>query len=149
MRRRSIHGIASDMTPLIDVVFLLIVFFVLVSRIVDEDRPRLDLPTPVPAASRTAEPGPRAIVNIMGEQDLLLKLDGRQWQGDHAVLELQKALAVLLRKHPDIAVQIRAGRATPWSQVGPVLDAARRAGRLAGLSGPVHVQLAAMRDRSS
>ncbi len=148
MRRRGFPGIASDMTPLIDVVFLLIVFFVLVSRIVDEDRPRLDLPSPEPAASRTPEAGPRAIVNVLDDQETVLSLDGRQWRGDQAVGSLQKTLVELLRAHPTLAIQIRAGRSTPWSRVGPVLDAARGAGRLAGLSRPVHVQLAAMRDRS-
>ena len=56
------------MTSLIDVVFLLIVFFVLVSRIVDEDRPRVDLPTPTPPATILASPGPRAVISVVTDE---------------------------------------------------------------------------------
>lgn len=148
MRRRGGTSINADMTSLIDVVFLLIVFFVLVSRIVDEDRPPLDLPSPTPAATRVPEAGLRTVVSVLGGAgDVRLRLDGVEWSGPAASESLRVSLGTLLAKHPTASVQIRAGRDTPWVDVAPVLDAARGAGRDARLPGPVHVQLAAMRSR--
>ena len=49
--RRGPAQAQANITPMIDVVFLLIVFFVLVSQIVDLESVDLDLPTPEHAAT--------------------------------------------------------------------------------------------------
>ena len=135
------------MTPLIDVVFLLIVFFVLVSRIVDEDRPRLDLPSPWPAATLSPPPGLRATVSIVGHEcsGWRYRMSGIDVAATQEGLKsIQSHIKGLLARDENTAVQIRAGQATPWSSVSPVLEAARNAARDVGLH-PVRVQLATTR----
>ena len=136
------------MTPLIDVVFLLIVFFVLVSRIVDEDRPQLDLPSPQPAATRVPAPAPRATVSEVGSpaSGWRYRVSGADIAADEAGrIALERHLEGVLAHQPRAAVQVRAGRATPWDVVAPVLDGARAAARRAGVA-PVRVQLATVRS---
>jgi len=133
----------ANLTPLIDVVFLLIVFFVLVSRIVDEDRPRLDLPSPWPPASMVPAAGPKVIVSVLpgesgGWRYHLADFDTAA--GDAGANSLADVMAAQLRRHEGAAVVVRAGRDTPWQHVSPVLDAAREAG------GDVRVQLASIRS---
>jgi len=145
-RRRANHSIQANLTPLIDVVFLLVVFFVLVSRIVDEDRPRLDLPSPSPLASLIPPPGEKVIVSV-------LPADVQGWRYHFADLDvpatdagidaLSRALAHRLDRHHEAAVVVRAGSDTPWEFVSPVLAAARQGGS------DVRVQLAVIRGDDS
>jgi biopolymer transport protein ExbD len=146
-RRRVYTSVQANMTPLIDVVFLLIVFFVLVSRIVDEDRPRLDLPSPTPAATMVPPPGPRAIVSVVDGEPATYQLAGTAYDTtDTGRAALGSALADLLRRSPDTSVQVRAARSTSWDLVAPVLEEARSASQAAGLGGEVRVQLATIRE---
>jgi biopolymer transport protein ExbD len=148
--RRPELPVQANMTSLIDVVFLLIVFFVLVSRIIDEDRPRLDLPAPTPPATVIASPGPRAVISVViDEADVsVYDLAGIAYPADQSGrAALDVVLVDLLRRDGSTAIQIRAGRDTPWDIVAPLLDGARAAGTTAGLAHPVRVQLAALRKR--
>ena len=54
-----------NITPLIDVVFLLIVFFMLVSKIVTEEVPELQLPAPNETQAYREQSENRIIVNIV------------------------------------------------------------------------------------
>jgi biopolymer transport protein ExbD len=139
------------MTPLIDVVFLLIVFFVLVSRIVDEDRPKLDLPAPTPPATMIPPPGPRAVVSVVGAGgSTQYMLAGTAYPaGGSGRAALRAALTTMLAATPEMTVQIRADQTAAWQVVAPVLDVTRDAGAAAGLAGPVQTQLAATRERGS
>ncbi len=153
MSRRRVHGpIQANMTPLIDVVFLLIVFFVLVSRIVDEDRPRLDLPAPVPAATLISPPGAKIIVSIVADGSAAWRyhMPGADIPADAAGADaLAHIVAESLQRDPEAAVQVRAGQNTPWEVVAPVLEAARVAGRAASIPHPVRVQLATTRNQGA
>ncbi|MDP6986899.1 MAG: biopolymer transporter ExbD [Phycisphaerales bacterium] len=142
--------VQANMTSLIDVVFLLIVFFVLVSRIVDEDRPRLDLPSPTPPATTVAAPGPRAVISVVpGEGgSSQYHIAGLTYPTDAAGrAAIGEVLEEVLARNGRTAVQLRAGRDTPWDVVAPLLDEARNAGVRARLQHPVRVQLAAIRER--
>lgn len=57
-----------NITPLIDVVFLLIVFFMLVSKIVTEEVPELQLPDPTNTAAIVVQDDNRLIVNVVPAQ---------------------------------------------------------------------------------
>ena len=121
-RRRIETSVQANMTPLIDVVFLLIVFFVLVSRIVDEDRPRLDLPSPVPPATMVPSPGPRAIVSVVDGTSPTYHLAGVVYEANEGGrAALGAAIAALVLQVPDTAVQVRAARSTSWDMVAPIL----------------------------
>ncbi len=56
--------IAANLTPMIDVTFLLIIFFVLVSQIVEVENADLDLPRPEQAASELPSEQSRVVINV-------------------------------------------------------------------------------------
>ncbi len=62
---RGYDEVEANLTPMLDVVFLLIVFFVLVSQIVDLESVHMDLPAPLDPASELAGDDPRAVINII------------------------------------------------------------------------------------
>ena len=64
-RGSSTSAINANMTPMIDVTFLLIVFFVVVSQIVDRDAVSMDLPAPVRSASGIPEEPLHVTVNLV------------------------------------------------------------------------------------
>jgi biopolymer transport protein ExbD len=146
MRTTRRHISVPGITPLVDVVFLLIVFFVVVSSVVDLDRVPLDLPIPNPAMS--LPPGERvaAVVNVVpaekGETSGY-RLDGKTYAPDADGFEsLRHAIATHLLADPNTALVIRADRAAQSAVVLPVLDIARRAAAEAGLQAPIRVELA-------
>ena len=132
MRRTWIHrrGPASfdvNMTPLIDMAFLLIVFFVLVSQVTTAENVDLDLPRP--AASAAGKPGAeeRIVVNVLPAQDggaAGYRVGRREFTPDVAGLQqLVQAIAGAMRAQPGLEVNIRADRATAYEWVRPVMDA--------------------------
>ena len=146
MRTDRRHITVPGITPLVDVVFLLIVFFVVVSSAVDLDRVPLDLPMPNPAMTMPPVERPAAVVNVVpadGGEALGYRLDGETYAADDGGTELLRhALAVHFVADPNTAVVIRADRAARSAVVLPVLNVARRAAAEAGLRHPVRVELA-------
>ena len=126
----------ASLTPMIDVVFLLVVFFVAVSQLVDQDRLDLDLPAPNPSAAHQPTEGPRAVVNVLpgsGDSSLGYQVDGLHFASDEAgQLALFQHLQSRMNQSPGLFVNVRADRRTAWGWVAPVLAAARHA---AGASG--------------
>ena len=116
-RRRLSH--IPNLTPLIDIVFLLLVFFMLTSHFVREEVIQVDLP-----------------LADSGEMDdteyLIVTLDakGRILMHDHFVeqTDLEGRLRSELAARPDKVVRIRGDRASTLGVAVGVLDAARKAG---------------------
>ncbi|MAT82095.1 MAG: hypothetical protein CMJ29_10695 [Phycisphaerae bacterium] len=138
---RSIHQrgpvrAQASLTPMIDVVFLLVVFFVAVSQLVDRDRIDMDLPSPSPSAAHHPEEGPRAVVNVLpgpGGSSLGYQVDGIVFTPDAVgQTDLLEHLQLRLSTTPELFVNIRADSGTAWGWVAPVLGAARNAASMAG-----------------
>jgi len=113
----------ANLTPMIDVVFLLIIFFLVSSHLARrEQRQRLDLPT---AATGEADddPTPRLTINVDAAGGLSL--------GSEAVTprELVERLAAA-REDGDTAprVRLRGDRAAGYGVVEPALAACAEAG---------------------
>ncbi len=132
MRASRIHhrGPATfemNMTPLIDMAFLLIVFFVLVSQITSAENVELDLPQPSASAARAPGSDPRIVVNVVPAADggaAGYRLGKREFAPDAAGLRsLVAALAGAMKGQPGIEINIRADRATAYSWVRPAMDA--------------------------
>lgn len=70
-----------NITPLIDVVFLLIVFFMIVNNIVTDEVPELQLPDLIDPETYQVEGKSRVIVNIIPEQLYEPDDDGRMGPG--------------------------------------------------------------------
>lgn len=112
-----------NLTPMIDMVFLLIVFFLLSSHFARQDRtPELVLPE----ASSGEEVGPRntrLLVNMNAEG--VMEIDGKPV----TIKDLNDRLAVERDgRNLDLEVHIRTDRRIPYSAIEPVLLACAQAG---------------------
>lgn len=106
-----------NVTPMIDVVMVLIVFFLLVGHLAGERRGSVDLPS---ARAGVGESPASRPVFLLVERDGALRLDGEPIALD----TLAQTLAPL-RGRP---VQIRAAKDTPYERIRPALDSCREAG---------------------
>lgn len=79
--RRGAVKPSMNITPLIDVVFLLIVFFMIVNNIVTDEVPPLQLPDLIEPETYQAEGESRVIVNIIPMQEFEPENDGRPGPG--------------------------------------------------------------------
>lgn len=117
-RRRS--GEIPNLTPLIDIVFLLLVFFMLTSHFVQEQAIDIDLPI--------AQSG-----EAVGEDtqlELVITAEGRFLLDEHFVEpeSLEAVLREKLKQRSEKNLRVRGDRHAPLGQAVSVLDAARNAG---------------------
>jgi biopolymer transport protein ExbD len=116
-RRRLSH--VPNLTPLIDIVFLLLVFFMLTSHFVREENIKVDLPV-----AQSGEPDDNEYIQVV------LDAQSRILLRDHFIDigELESRLRDELSRQPDKVVRIRGDRAVTLGLAVGVLDAARKAG---------------------
>ena len=121
--KRSSVASTLSLTPLIDVVFLLLIFFLVTSEFEEEER-RLDivLPTATSAVPMTSKPREMVIdIDTQGE----LYLSGKATD----LTELQILLEAAVSNNPtNQTVVIRADRATAFQPVVSVMDVCNRTG---------------------
>jgi len=113
---RGVSAINANMTPMIDVTFLLIVFFVVVSQIVDRDVVPMDLPTPNQAVSGISEePAGHAIG--WDEMDSLTAIVKSRIQSGASEVHLRADKATTYNHIHDAIEAIRAVGTTPRLQL--------------------------------
>lgn len=119
--------VEANMTPLIDMSFLLIVFFVLVSQITAVESLPLNLPLPADSAARAPGEDPRMVVNVVPAADGSAAgyQVGRLRMGadDQGLQQLTTYIADAMRQQPRTEINVRADRDTEYRWVRPVLDA--------------------------
>jgi biopolymer transport protein ExbD len=120
-RRRSSQ--VPNLTPLIDIVFLLLVFFMLTSHFVQEQALNIDLPV--------ADSGEVVTEDI--QLEVVLDAEGHFLIDDHFVdaEDLEGVLAQHLAEREERLVRVRGDRGAPLGLAVTVLDAARKAGATA------------------
>src|SRR6478672_5565372 len=122
---RTISGeVGFNMTPMIDIVFQLIIFFLLSSHLAKQET-QLALPLPAAASGTAAPPSdrPRLTVNVLG--DGMLLVGNHPIRADDLITLLRERRAV----HGDeLEVRIRGDRSVLYSRVEPVLAACVEAG---------------------
>jgi biopolymer transport protein ExbD len=121
--RRSSALQAINLTPMIDCVFLLLIFFLVASRIADEE-PQLDLSLPDISAALPATFQP---------QELIISVDaGGRYFVDGAFREIDEVRARIVTAHTNNpltqSVIIRADRNASWQAVAEVMGICREAG---------------------
>ncbi len=131
MARRGLptSAINANMTPMIDVTFLLIVFFVVVSQIVDRDAIPLDLPAPNHAASGILDSSEHVTVNLVplsGGEISEIVVGGHTIAVD-AMDELTSIVNTRLQGGAT-DVHLRADRATKYSYIHQAIEAIRAVG---------------------
>ena len=110
------------MAPMIDMVFLLLVFFMCVSSLAQATK---SVPVDLPESGESEVPedlSNRGVVSILP--------DGSVYVGAAPVSleDLGSRLGVELARNPELKIQVRADSGTPFSSIKPVLKACAGAG---------------------
>jgi biopolymer transport protein ExbD len=131
VHRRGRTELHANLTPMIDVTFLLIVFFVLVSQIVEVEHEDLMLPELVEPAAELPGDEQRAVINVLpGENGAALgyRLGAHTFPaGPEGARRLADHLATLLQRNPALRVNLRADQHTQYEWVHPALRAVTQA----------------------
>ncbi len=114
---------SANMTPMIDVVFLLIIFFLVSSHLARQEN-RLPLDLPIASSFGPVDPE-RAALTISVDANADWRVGGKVVQAEQ--------LAGVLRDHRDrqgrtAAIRIRTDRGIQYRYVEPILRAAAKAG---------------------
>lgn len=112
------------MTPMIDVVFLLIIFFLVSSHLAkQESQLELELPNAISGQDDIDQDVPRVTVNV--KKDGGLWIGGRQIRAD----QLRQTFAAVLKKEGEqLEVRIRGSQSAPYSTVEPIMLACTEVG---------------------
>lgn len=150
--KRGNADLQANLTPMIDVTFLLIVFFVLVSQLVEVES--VDMKLPAPEDPATVRPGDeqRAVINVLPLPDGTAggyRLGGRDYApGSAGVAALQEHLRSLYQANPTLHVNLRADRRTEYRWIEPVMQAvASAAGAAGGRAAGPRVNLVVVKER--
>ncbi len=144
-------NIEANLTPMIDVTFLLIIFFVLVSQIVEVESVQMALPAPQEPASRLAGDEHRAVINVIpasGGKASGYRLGNRTYAANTRGLEqMTAALSARYQDNPALSVNLRADRSTHYQWVEPAMEAVSTAARRAGHPQPApRINLVVVRE---
>lgn len=111
-----------DMTPMIDIVFLLIIFFMVGTKFTELEK-QLTLEVPEVTDAGTLSPAPeKRVINVF--KDGRFTLD-RQ---DVTLSELVKHLQTARSEYAELGVIVRGDAESPLQNVAAALDACRQAG---------------------
>ena len=112
-----------NMTPMIDVTFLLIIFFLVSSHLAQQEvQMELELPS-AETGSRSDDQTRRVVVNVLPQGTILTggkRVDPGELQ---RIIEFERQ-----RVGENLEVRIRADRHVPYRVVEPIMIAAARAG---------------------
>ncbi|MAW42385.1 MAG: hypothetical protein CMJ30_08275 [Phycisphaerae bacterium] len=140
--------VEANLTSMIDVVFLLIVFFILVSQVVNREAEPLDLPEVPDAAAKIAGEESRLVVNVLSDAEqpgvgLRAVVQGQPFAIDpEGCQALAKRVAVDLESRPDLAIHLRADREVHFEWIQPIMDTLRAASaHVEGAEAKVHLVL--------
>ncbi len=112
------------MTPMIDMVFLLLVFFMTVSTLAQADRAKkLDLPQ----SSQSDVPD---VENLPNRGTISLDAEGTIYLGMNSVSigDMQRTMKTSLEANPELRIHLRADQATPYREIKKVLKACAEVG---------------------
>jgi biopolymer transport protein ExbD len=128
MRRRLLHAPHPfgdvNVTPLIDVVMCMIIFFLIVGKLVADQRAQLRLPETRSGSARAAQDV--LVINVLASEggEARVVVDNTPVE-TWALGDLVRAR---LADKPTTVVQLRASRELAYGAVRPIIDACRDAG---------------------
>jgi biopolymer transport protein ExbD len=122
--RATSGDVGFNMTPMIDIVFQLIIFFLLSSHLARQET-HLALPLPVAESGDPTSVGerPRVVVNVLADGTLLAINRRMTFEEVVALLSQRKS-----EHGSDLEVRIRGDRTVPYRLVEPVMRACTQAG---------------------
>ena len=119
-------GIGFQLAPMLDVVFLLLIFFVVTQKIILNEQ---DLKVKVPTAPKSTEEESRAIdeiiINAREENgELIITIDREVFTQEKLMAMLKRMVAV----NPSQPVRIRGDAEMRWQKVADVISTCSQAG---------------------
>ena len=125
-RPRPRLSLTFNMAPMIDVVFLLIIFFVLVSTFASAERVAMELPNPDESQAKNVKLTDRVIINVQllnpgapGLAEVGYSIGPTRVESLGSIAE---RLALQARLVPDLKVIIRADRRVEYGAVREVME---------------------------
>lgn len=111
-----------NLTPMIDIVFLLIIFFMVGTKFSELERKiGLEVPSVVDSGTLTAAPA-RRVVNVYRDGTLTLDRESV------TLAQLSENLAAAQQQYSDLGVLIRGDASGQFQRVAEVLNACKQAG---------------------
>jgi biopolymer transport protein ExbD len=151
LHERGPAQIEANLTPMIDITFLLVVFFVVVSTISEVESVEMQLPKPQPTASAPPPEQSRSVLNVLPDEDgeaIGYRLNTVEYPlGKTGIDALQTALVPLLRNNPELRINLRADRRTSQRHIAPLLNVITEANTRAGTGTPARVNLVVVTRR--
>ena len=110
------------MAPMIDMVFLLLVFFMCVSTLAQADR-TIELDLAEAEESRVPEDlSNRGIISVKADGSIHIA------QREMTLEEMQERIRQAVQESPDMRIQVRADAATPFREIRRILNACAEVG---------------------
>lgn len=128
-KQRGRFAVVFNMTPMIDMVFLLIIFFVLVNRFVAVENVQVELPDPYKSQAAEVKLSNRVVINCLpvspsSPADGTMYIIGPIRVSSLAALS--ERLAAAKAASPGLQVVLRADRRLPYSAVRGVMEVVAR-----------------------
>ncbi len=122
-RARTVDEVSFQLTPMIDMTFLLLIFFMVTQRITEQE---LSVPVRLPVAPTAAEPEriERDLINLDGE--------GQYYIGDRPASkeEVLAHLRVRFENFPPLQIYLRADKNTPAKKIREFVEMATEVGAI-------------------
>jgi len=118
-RTRRTVACEVNITPLIDIVFLLIIFSMVVSQFTKLEVTNVVLPEAHEGVEARLSGGGRIVVNVLPTGRMVVAGTGHSTGSLGEVLSAEAAR----RGAANVSVVIRSDRQTPWASVAPILRA--------------------------
>ncbi|HAW95762.1 MAG: hypothetical protein CMJ33_06195 [Phycisphaerae bacterium] len=151
LHERGPARIEANLTPMIDITFLLVVFFVVVSTISEVESVEMELPKPEPTASAPPPDQSRSVLNVLPDEEgeaAGYRLNSVEYPlGADGIDALRRALTPMLRGNPDLRINLRADRRTSQKHIAPLLNAINEANTRSGSATPARVNLVVVTRR--
>ena len=120
-----------NMTPMIDVVFLLIIFFLVSSHLArQETQLELDLPDAASGEPPKEDEARRVVVNVLNDAppEARIQIGGNVMTEDQLIDVIRYESRRAESNREDLEVRIRSDRRVPYRVIEPIMVACARAG---------------------
>jgi biopolymer transport protein ExbD len=125
LRRKDQEEIAIDMSPMIDMVFLLLIFFIVASQIVKIDKVPIEVPSAVYAKVPEDETG-RYIITVTRNGDMFVGPVAEKVGLD----ELKKQISTELEANEKLRILIRADGEMKFEENEKIMEACAEVGAI-------------------
>lgn len=117
------EDIEIDMSPMIDMVFLLLIFFIVASTVIDEKVP-IKVPTAVHAKVPEQKMVDRLVVAVNEKEEIYFGIGGKPLTLD----ELRDRVRVEIERDENLRIQIRSGGMVKYEMNEKIMKALGEAG---------------------